>query len=179
MLPTFAARLGCVCAPNPANPHQLAPPCVPLICPAVGVQQVFVDKLHWVTSTVFIELLALTQFMPGPTSTQLSFALGVTQRGVTGGLLSGKRRMCSILVSQQMHLVITPMWEHLPVTDIAMPFLCVAVWGSWPCGHAILQMVSIPYGCSRSLHLVFLWLCQPSGMTGGSHIAACSLQSVL
>ena len=27
--------------------------------------------------------------MPGPTSTQVSFALGVTQRGVLGGLLSG------------------------------------------------------------------------------------------
>lgn len=35
------------------------------------------------------QLLALGQCMPGPTSTQISFALGVTKKGIPGGLLSG------------------------------------------------------------------------------------------
>lgn len=39
--------------------------------------------------TVFNELLSLGQCMPGPTSTQVSFAIGVTQKGIPGGLLSG------------------------------------------------------------------------------------------
>ena len=52
--------------------------------------QVLVEKLKWLTSMMFLELLALCQVMPGPTSTQMSFAIGVTQQGVTGGLLSGK-----------------------------------------------------------------------------------------
>eukprot|EP00891_Asterochloris_glomerata_P000418 jgi/Astpho2/418/e_gw1.00011.213.1_t len=52
-------------------------------------QKVFVEKLKWLTSTVFLELLALCQCMPGPTSTQVSFAIGVTQKGTTGGLLTG------------------------------------------------------------------------------------------
>lgn len=56
---------------------------------SVRWKQVFVDKLHWISTTVFLELLALCQFLPGPTSTQLSFALGITQKGVTGGLFSG------------------------------------------------------------------------------------------
>ena len=47
------------------------------------------EKLKWLTSTVFLELLALCQCMPGPTSTQVSFAIGVTQKGTTGGLLTG------------------------------------------------------------------------------------------
>ena len=35
----------------------------------------------WMTRGVFSELLALGQCMPGPTSTQMSFAIGTTQRG--------------------------------------------------------------------------------------------------
>ena len=60
--------------------------------------QVFVTKLRWITTTVFLELLALAQCLPGPTSTQVSFALGVVQKGITGGLLSGKRRSMLSLV---------------------------------------------------------------------------------
>ena len=62
----------------------------PAACPNLAsCPQVFVEKLKWLTSTVFLELLALCQCMPGPTSTQVSFALGVTQKGTTGGLLTG------------------------------------------------------------------------------------------
>jgi len=52
-------------------------------------QKTFVDKLHWFTSAVFLELLALCQCMPGPTSTQVSFSLGTFKHGVLGGLTSG------------------------------------------------------------------------------------------
>ena len=55
-----------------------------------SLPQVLVEKLRWMTPTIFLELLALCQVMPGPTSTQMSFAIGITQQGVTGGLLSGK-----------------------------------------------------------------------------------------
>ncbi|KAK9816680.1 hypothetical protein WJX72_003596 [[Myrmecia] bisecta] len=52
-------------------------------------QKTFVDKLKWMSNTVFLELLALSQCMPGPSSTQVSFAIGVVKRGIPGGLLSG------------------------------------------------------------------------------------------
>ena len=51
--------------------------------------QVLVERLRWVSDSVHLELLALCQCLPGPTSTQLSFAMGITQQGVPGGLLSG------------------------------------------------------------------------------------------
>ena len=54
------------------------------------MKQIFVEKLKWITSAVFLELLGLAQCLPGPTSTQVSFALGVGQKGGPGGLLSGR-----------------------------------------------------------------------------------------
>lgn len=50
-----------------------------------------VERLRWLTSGVFLELLALCQCLPGPSSTQLSFALGITQQGAAGGLVSGEQ----------------------------------------------------------------------------------------
>lgn len=58
--------------------------------------QVLVERLTWLPAGVFLELLALCQCLPGPSSTQLSFALGITQQGATGGLVSGER--CSLRV---------------------------------------------------------------------------------
>mmetsp|Transcript_32600 Transcript_32600/g.45235 ORF Transcript_32600/g.45235 Transcript_32600/m.45235 type:complete len:436 (+) Transcript_32600:80-1387(+) len=49
----------------------------------------FVEQQKWMTHSVFAELLALGQCLPGPTSTQVSFAIGVTKGGVLGGLMSG------------------------------------------------------------------------------------------
>ncbi|GAQ86165.1 chromate transporter [Klebsormidium nitens] len=49
----------------------------------------FVERMKWMSDGVFVELLALGSCMPGPTSTQMSFSLGIVQKGVTGGLLSG------------------------------------------------------------------------------------------
>ena len=54
------------------------------------VLQIFVEQLKWLSPAVFLELLGLSQCLPGPTSTQLSFALGVVQKVVPGGLLSGE-----------------------------------------------------------------------------------------
>jgi len=52
-------------------------------------QKVFIEKLNWMSSSLFMELFALGQCLPGPTSTQVSFAIGLLKQGVAGGLLSG------------------------------------------------------------------------------------------
>lgn len=52
-------------------------------------QRRLVDKLKWMSTAVFVELFALGQCLPGPTSTQVSFALGMVKKGWPGGLLSG------------------------------------------------------------------------------------------
>jgi len=49
----------------------------------------FVEKYQWLSSERFAELFAMANCLPGPSSTQVAFALGITQGGVVGGLLAG------------------------------------------------------------------------------------------
>lgn len=44
---------------------------------------------RWMSEQVYAELLALTSARPGPTATQMSFFIGILQKGVLGGLLTG------------------------------------------------------------------------------------------
>lgn len=44
---------------------------------------------RWVSSSVFAELFALAQCVPGPSSTQLAYGIGIIKRGVLGGMLTG------------------------------------------------------------------------------------------
>lgn len=55
-----------------------------LSCP-----QIFIERLKWMSAPVFMELFALGQCLPGPTSTQVSFAIGLIKKGIPGGILSG------------------------------------------------------------------------------------------
>lgn len=52
-------------------------------------EQTFVRRLGWLPGEVFTEFMALGQCLPGPTSTQMAFAMGTVKRGVPGGLLGG------------------------------------------------------------------------------------------
>ncbi|KAG2492746.1 hypothetical protein HYH03_008912 [Edaphochlamys debaryana] len=52
-------------------------------------QRYFVERYKWMSIQVFTELFSLGQCLPGPTSTQVSFAIGTVKKGVLGGLLSG------------------------------------------------------------------------------------------
>ncbi|CAK9103293.1 unnamed protein product [Durusdinium trenchii] len=49
----------------------------------------FVEKYGWLSSDRFAELFAMANCLPGPSSTQVAFAIGMTQGGVKGGLLAG------------------------------------------------------------------------------------------
>jgi chromate transporter len=41
------------------------------------------------SESAFLELFSLSSCLPGPTSTQVSFALGAIKKGIPGGLLGG------------------------------------------------------------------------------------------
>jgi len=49
----------------------------------------FVEDYQWLSSDRFAELFAMANCLPGPSSTQVAFAIGITQQGIMGGLLSG------------------------------------------------------------------------------------------
>ncbi|SFR93284.1 chromate transporter [Dyella sp. OK004] len=49
-------------------------------------RRAFVEQRRWLDDTRYAQLLALCQFLPGPASSQLGFALGLQRAGWLGGL---------------------------------------------------------------------------------------------
>ena len=48
-------------------------------------QKAFVQKLKWIDDESYARLISLSQFLPGPGSSQVGFAIGLRRGGVTGG----------------------------------------------------------------------------------------------
>jgi len=46
----------------------------------------FVEKLKWIDDAEYAKLIALSQFLPGPGSSQVGFALGLQKGGLLGGM---------------------------------------------------------------------------------------------
>lgn len=46
----------------------------------------FVNRRRWLSDGAYADVLALSQFVPGPASSQIGFALGVLQGGLAGGV---------------------------------------------------------------------------------------------
>ena len=46
----------------------------------------FVERRHWLSERAFVELVALSQFLPGPASSQTGFGIGLIRGGYLGGL---------------------------------------------------------------------------------------------
>ena len=49
-------------------------------------RQEFVEKRKWLSESQFAQLLALCQFLPGPASSQLGFAIGLLRAGYLGAI---------------------------------------------------------------------------------------------
>ncbi len=46
----------------------------------------YVERKHWLDDARFADLVALCQFLPGPASSELGIAIGLTRAGLLGGL---------------------------------------------------------------------------------------------
>lgn len=46
----------------------------------------FVEKLKWINENTYSQLIGLSQFLPGPGSSQLGFAIGLRRNGLAGGI---------------------------------------------------------------------------------------------
>lgn len=49
-------------------------------------QKTFVERLQWLSQDDYGKLVALSQFLPGPGSSQVGFAIGLQRGGLAGGL---------------------------------------------------------------------------------------------
>lgn len=101
-------------------------------------QKLFVDKLKWCTYLVFTELLMLGQCVPGPTSTQMGFALGVLKKGLKGGALSG------VLFQGPGFLILAILgWVAAKVLDRDIAWLNGLVAGLAAAGIALVASASV------------------------------------
>ena len=67
----------------------LALGCVSFGGPAAHIgyfQTTFVQKLKWIDEESYARLISLSQFLPGPGSSQIGFALGLRRAGFFGGV---------------------------------------------------------------------------------------------
>ena len=48
----------------------------------------YVQRRRWLSEAAYADLVALCQFLPGPASSQLGFAIGLLRGGLPGGLLA-------------------------------------------------------------------------------------------
>src|SRR5690606_24209168 len=56
----------------------------------------FVERRKWISDGDYADLVALCQFLPGPASSQVVFALGMQRAGILGGLVAS---ICFMLPS--------------------------------------------------------------------------------
>lgn len=48
----------------------------------------FVEKRQWLTESEYAQLIALSQFLPGPGSSQIGFSIGYQRGGLVGGIVA-------------------------------------------------------------------------------------------
>ena len=54
----------------------------------------FVERRRWLGDAAYADLVALCQFLPGPASSQVAFAIGMRRAGIAGGLMASTCFSC-------------------------------------------------------------------------------------
>lgn len=65
--------------------------CVSFGGPAAHIgyfRRAFVEKRQWLSEQEFAQLIAFSQFLPGPGSSQIGFAIGYQRHGILGGIFA-------------------------------------------------------------------------------------------
>ncbi|MDP5132529.1 MAG: chromate efflux transporter [Paraglaciecola sp.] len=93
-------------------------------------QATFVKRLKWLSQENYATLVAASQFLPGPGSSQVGFAIGLHRAGLAGGLTAflgfTLPSFCIMLaLANYMHLPTAAQWVHNIITGLML--LAVAV----------------------------------------------------
>jgi hypothetical protein len=80
-----------------------------LFISVLPVLQRFVEKLRWMSHDVFIELYALGSCLPGPSSTQVSFAIGTIKQGISGARAVASRARARLVLSRARPAYVVPL----------------------------------------------------------------------
>jgi chromate transporter len=98
-------------------------------------RQEFVERRKWISEQAFADLVALCNFLPGPTSSQVSYSIGMTRGGILGALCSwGAFTLPSAIIMLLAAYGIrwmggneTPGWLH-GLKIVAVAVVAQAVW---------------------------------------------------
>eukprot|EP00929_Paragymnodinium_shiwhaense_P072130 TRINITY_DN36613_c0_g1_i1.p1 TRINITY_DN36613_c0_g1~~TRINITY_DN36613_c0_g1_i1.p1 ORF type:complete len:429 (+),score=93.36 TRINITY_DN36613_c0_g1_i1:77-1363(+) len=96
-------------------------------------QDQLVEQKNWLSNEKYTELVAMASCLPGPSSTQVAYGIGITQQGVIGGLLSGTMfalpgAICLTLLGFLSHNLSAQIAdENSPVNAVAIACGCVGV----------------------------------------------------
>ena len=96
----------------------------------------FVERRRWLDEAAFADLLALCQFLPGPASSQVGFAIGLMRAGL-GGALAAWLGFTAPSAIAMILLGLGARWLRGPVAEglihglklVAVAVVAQAVWG--------------------------------------------------
>lgn len=96
----------------------------------------FVARRKWIDDSSFVDLVALSQFLPGPASSQVGFAIGLSRAGWAGGLAAWAgftlpSAVLLFLFARGASLLTAPWATHMlhGLKLVAVAIVAQAVWG--------------------------------------------------
>ena len=99
-------------------------------------RQTFVSRLKWLEEGAFAQLVALCSVLPGLTSSQVSFAIGLSQAGFAGGLgafIGFSLPSVMMMFAAASGLELVPATLRAPIIHglilVSVPVIAQAVWG--------------------------------------------------
>ncbi len=74
----------------------------------------FVEQLHWLSAEEYQHLIVLSQFLPGPSSSQVGFAIGLTR----GGRIGGWAAFLGFTLPSFLLLLMIALWQPAPESTL-------------------------------------------------------------
>ena len=95
-----------------------------------------VRKRHWLSHTDFLDLLAMTNFIPGPNSTEMAIHVGYLRAGWRGLIVAGVSFIVPAAVMVTAIAWLYTLWGTLPVTGavlygvkpVVIAIIAIALW---------------------------------------------------
>jgi len=125
-------------------------------------QRVFVEEKRWLSPSAYAELLALCQFLPGPASSQVGFAIGLHRAGLGGAMaawLGFTLPSAIIMVTLGSGLfVLDPESYEGALRGLKAAAVAVVAWAIWGMGRNL---------CPDSPRLLIAGLAAAVALLGG------------
>ncbi|EKG0018913.1 chromate efflux transporter [Vibrio cholerae] len=144
----------------------------------------FVEKLRWVSEQEYAQFVALSQFLPGPGSSQVGFAIGYHRGGLAGawaaflGFTLPSVLIMLLLAGLSSHLLDTPLFEQVIhglklLAIIVVADACLTMYRNFcqqrlTAGLCVLTAVAITLAPSLLTQFAVLLL---AALVGQAHLA--------